>query len=223
MKRLFLALMTCVGCATPAPPPQTTVAPQASATPTDDRAAKLEQTQRRARALNAAAVVVRQKKGTCPTTKDVTDSYAFDGVVDLDAWGQPLSLACDETTIKVTSPGAGEVVDVQAFAAPAAAVPAAHVSDVPTPASSSNADAVALVSAYRARFKACYNRGLQEKPDMAGSITSVVVAPDGTVKKVNFDGDFTTSVKGCLSNVIVGEKLFPPSPTKADRTMSLSN
>ncbi len=235
MALLALAWSAC-GDARPtphAPSTPTASATSASAPASDDRDKKLELTRARARLLGAAAATYRRNNAACPTAKQLTEKYSFDRDTDVDGWGEPLTIACDASTTKIASPGAGgEVVHTEPFSpAPAPIATEYGRPDVSDAGSSTsvpvqNAETVArqmLLTQVKRRLVACYSAGLKEDPSMtvSGEMT-LVVAIDGTVKRATFPSTLPASVAKCASAALVGKKLFP-SEGKTDRTIAIGS
>jgi len=220
-----LALSACGGSGpAPAQSPSPTASGSAasSAAPADDATAKRAEAARgRAREIAAAAVTWRRAhSGTCPTTKDVLDKYAFAPGTELDAAGAPFTIECGDAEIRIVA-SSHEIAHVEPYSAQAP--PSPPLNDPPPSATNSPAvgnmdDVVAGLNPVRMRVRACYNNALKNNPSLSGVVHGkFVIGPNGTVKDVIFDKSttirdpaFLACVKNATQNVT-----FPATGSEA--------
>lgn len=194
----FVLLCACGG--TPAPAQKPTE-PAPAATQNDVG----QITADHARKLAAAAVEWRRAHGGCPTTKNLTDEYAFAPGTDADGEGASMAIECADTEVRVVT--ASHAVALATPYAPKPHVePATDPSGTTTPPSVPVSSADKVVAALRPPFKACFSKALSRNPDVSGEVHgTLVVAADGTVKQVILDPKRTTVQDGELKACIVRE------------------
>lgn len=79
-------------------------------------------------------------------------------------------------------------------------------------------NAVEVVAGMAAGFRRCYKRGLEEDPDMKGTIrVTATIGPKGEVtsSKPSQGGTVSATVMACVATVVAGRSFSPPqgSPT----------
>jgi hypothetical protein len=212
-------IAACGGAA--APPPATTTAGPAQAEtappPVDTAKAEKESLVRsNARRINGAAVEwASGHAGTCPTLKDVLGRYGFPAGTEVDASGTPFTIECTDGEMRVVGSG-HEVLDRQAYSRNTRYVPVPipdESAGSPGPAAAigrgANAPIASLESVIRSQLfpaaKRCYQRGLANDPDQAGTI-SVHLEPADKCHysaKLKSDGISSTVLK-CIGGAIEG-------------------
>ena len=234
MRALTLSVLVSAfgACDASAPPP-------GPSSPTSGKPAadpQVELTQRRARAIRAAATEWRAQHaaGTCPTVAALKADRNLDALADdLDAQGHELVVVCTPTETRVSSllpDGSHAASDIEAEPAPVplskappppAATYTAPVSDAPV---ALGAVAAAMDRVLRLqidpRVHDCYLKvlGREPKPEerVAGTLT---VAADGSVKKASLTSATPNDpLARCVAEAIEKAK-FEPSPGGADRTV----
>jgi hypothetical protein len=86
------------------------------------------------------------------------------------------------------------------------------------------ANASAVVARMRARFRRCYQQGLEHNPDMSGAVTLVArVGPNGEVSSVTSSGAPSLApITGCLKAVVISAQFDPPEGGQAVLTIPIS-
>jgi hypothetical protein len=86
------------------------------------------------------------------------------------------------------------------------------------------ANASAVVARMRARFRHCYEQGLNSNPEMSGSVTlTAKVGPNGEVTGVGGGGGGALGpIVGCLKAVVQGASFAPPEGGGAIITIPIS-
>jgi len=75
------------------------------------------------------------------------------------------------------------------------------------------ANANSVVAGMAAGFRACYNKGLAENPDMAGTVRiTAQIGPNGAVTSASASGGGSLSgtVIGCVQSRVAGAQFSPP-------------
>lgn len=86
------------------------------------------------------------------------------------------------------------------------------------------ANASSVVARMRARFRHCYEQGLNSNPEMQGTVTlTAKVGPNGEVQSVGGGGGGSLSpIVGCLKAVVAGAQFAPPDGGGAIITIPIS-
>lgn len=199
MRKLLLFLVACGG--SPANNVEKPLAPNVVEAVADDRSVEI--TSNHARKLAAAAVEWRRSHSACPSTKNLTDDYAFGPGTELDGKGAPLSIECGDAEIRVLA--AQGVVHTEPFSMKAPDAPAPNNVDPPPPQSSP----ISLV--VRQKFRTCYGKALNRDPNLSGELHgTIVIAPDKKIKDVIIDKQRTTLTdKELLSCLVKSIKDVP--------------
>ena len=214
MKLARLALL-CAACGGSA---ATTVSvaptPSASAGAPDDGSAQREDAAReRARQLAGGALELRRRKlGECPTLDDVLAQYAYPPGTELDSSGARFTISCTERQILIVD-HRNVSLHTQLYYLPTPDRPSEELPPTATPVSAIEE----AMARFRPWMRACYNKGLQNDPSLAGVVHgTIVVAPDGTVRDVVFDRKTTTlpseDVLACIRIKMMNTGSFPPQP-----------
>jgi hypothetical protein len=174
--------------------------------------------------------------GTCPTVADLKAARNLDALADdVDAWGRPLVVECTATSTTVVSAGPDGTSSTSDDVAPAPvplSKPLASSDGAPAPPPVSGAlmqgDPAAMAmknfieSQVRPKVNTCVAAAVKSDPRVTGTVTgTIVVATDGTVKKVSLDGGgLPDSVMSCAATAIQAVK-FDPAPGSTDRIFHL--
>jgi hypothetical protein len=140
----------------------------------------------------------------------------------------------DVKTLGVVVPGSGEAEGViEGPSPPSSAKPkksttgklsAKVIVGSPGFSGGKTAIAAAVMARMKRRFRACYNMGLKQNPEMAGSVALVAkVGAKGEVVGVGGGGGGSLSaIIGCLRAVVASEKFAPPDSGSATVSFPIS-
>jgi len=70
-----------------------------------------------------------------------------------------------------------------------------------------------VVAGMRAGFRACYNQGLAQNPDMSGSVrVTAVIGPNGEVRSASAapSGSISGAVASCIASRVRSSQFDPP-------------